>query len=256
MLSKLLTRKEQLVLLALAGGLLVGSVTLYAFRGTARPDVAQALTFAPAPRTAIAAPQPPELEPVVKPDAVPASNATPATAEQHAVTVSVRGAVALPGVYEFSPGARVQEAVDRAGGPIETADLSDVNLAARLMDGSTLTVPEGPRSDSRFAARAGGTLPANPAAYTISGWQPTSEAPEPAPALGATAGGGSASGLLDLNAASEMELQSLPGIGPKLAAQIVQYRADTRFTRVEDLEEVSGIGPKKLESIRPFVTVR
>jgi competence protein ComEA len=168
------------------------------------------------------------------------------------VAVSVRGAVALPGVYEFSEGARVQEAVDRAGGATAAADLSDINLAARLMDGTTLTVPETPDPKEHFGARQ--ATPMNPTAYTITGWQPTA-ASAPAGSAGTDAAGAK-SGTLDLNSASEAELQALPGIGPKLAMQIVQYRAGTRFSCLEDLLNVSGIGPKRLETLRPFVSVR
>ncbi|MDX9971729.1 MAG: ComEA family DNA-binding protein [FCB group bacterium] len=254
MLSKLLTRREQLVLLALAGGLLVGSVTLYAFRNKAEPELAEALTFAPSPSHSVETPpvRPPEA--VAEPEA-PLAATVPPVAEP-VVAVSVRGAVTQPGVYEFSPGARVQEAVDRAGGTLDTADLSDLNLAARLLDGTTLTVPEAPEANGRIAARSCNVWPDNPPEYTISGWRNSPAASSPAAAPGAAPAERAATGLMDLNTASETELQSLPGIGPKLASQIVQYRAETRFARVEDLEQVSGIGPKKLESIRPFVTVR
>lgn len=254
LLSKLLTRREQLVLLALAGGLLVGSVTLYAFRSKAEPEEAQALTFAASPGASVEpAPARPRAT-VAEPEPPPTVVAPPAA--DPVVAVSVRGAVAQPGVYEFSPDARVQEAVDRAGGPLETADLSDLNLAARLLDGTTLTVPQGPDANGRVGARSCSVLPVNPPEYTISGWRNSSAPSPPATASGSAPAARGSSGLLDLNTASELELQSLPGIGPKLASQIVQYRAETRFARVDDLEQVSGIGPKKLESIRPFVTVR
>ncbi len=63
------------------------------------------------------------------------------------------------------------------------------------------------------------------------------------------------SGAIDLNHATQSELESLPGIGPKYASEIIRYRARQPFLRVEDVQEVAGIGPKRLEAIRPFVTV-
>lgn len=252
MLSKLLTRREQLVLLALAGSLLVGSATLYTYRAAARPETAQALTVESARIEAHPEARRENVRPVEA--KAPAAEAkAPAAETPDVVAVSVRGAVALPGVYEFSPGARVQEALDRAGGALDAADLGDVNLAARLMDGTTLTVPEAPAAQGRFAPGLQAAT-VNPPAYTVSGWRPMAAEALADPAQGAAVAPGGAS--LDLNAASETELQALPGIGPKLASQIAQYRASAPFTRVEDLLNVSGIGPKRLESIRPFVSVR
>ena len=72
----------------------------------------------------------------------------------------------------------------------------------------------------------------------------------------AAAGAQEKGGLLDLNSASQDELETLPGIGPKLAAEIIAYRSRAPFASVDDLTNVSGIGPKKLEGVRNLVTVR
>jgi len=137
--------------------------------------------------------------------------------------VDVAGAVRQPGVYEFSEGERVIDAIERAGGPRAKADLGLLNLAAPLTDGTQILVP-------------------------VAG-------PPGAPTIGGTPDS-SAGGLLNINSASETELETLSGIGEVLAATIVEYREQNGpFASVDDLEDVSGIGPATLEEIRDQVTV-
>jgi competence protein ComEA len=137
--------------------------------------------------------------------------------------VDVAGAVRQPGVYEFAEGDRVIDAIERAGGSMPKADLSLLNLAAPLADGTQILVPKaGPPG----AGVPGGSMP------------------------------GSTSGLIDINSASETELETLSGIGEVLAATIVEYRTQNGpFASVEDLMDVSGIGPATLDEIRDQVTV-
>ena len=136
--------------------------------------------------------------------------------------VDVAGAVHRPGVYEFGEGDRVIDAIERAGGPLGKADLSLLNLAAPLTDGTQILVPK--------------TVP--PGAAPIPG------------------GSGSPGGLLNINSASATDLETLSGIGEVLAATIVEYRDQNGpFASVDDLEDVSGIGPATLEEIRDQVTV-
>jgi competence protein ComEA len=137
--------------------------------------------------------------------------------------VDVAGAVRTPGVYEFAEGERVVDAIERAGGPRPKADLSLLNLAAPLVDGTQILVP-------KFG----------PAVTGVPG--------ETAP--------GSATGLININTASATELETLSGIGEVLAATIVEYRTQNGpFASVDDLLDVSGIGPATLEEIRDQVTV-
>ncbi|MEA2522044.1 MAG: competence protein ComEA [Actinomycetota bacterium] len=138
--------------------------------------------------------------------------------------VDVTGYVHKPGVFEFPPGSRVIDAVERAGGATSNADLSALNLAALLVDGSQIVVPKDGGSID------GGSAGASP---------------------GATGGS-----IININSASESELETLTGVGPVLSAAIVQYRTDHGpFTSVDQLEDVSGIGPATLEALRPQVTV-
>jgi competence protein ComEA len=142
------------------------------------------------------------------------------------VLVDVAGWVRRPGVYEFVSGERVIDAVDAAGGARPGADLSALNLAAPLADGTQILVPK-----AGVAPGGSGT--------TI-------------PGAGGTDGGN----LINVNTASATELEELDGVGEVIAAAIVDYRTENGpFTSVDQLEDVSGIGPSTLEGIRDSVTV-
>lgn len=141
------------------------------------------------------------------------------------VIVYISGAVRAPDVYELPEAARVKDLVLAAGGLAEEADPDRINLAERLSDGQHVYVP-----------RVGG--PAH--------------APG-APAQGDAAG---AATLLDLNTASAADLDGLAGIGPALAARIIEHRAaNGPFRAVEELQEVRGIGPALIAQIAPLITV-
>jgi competence protein ComEA len=117
----------------------------------------------------------------------------------------------------------VIDAVNRAGGARSGADLTSLNLAAPLADGTQIVVPR-PGDDPGSAASDTGT-----------------------------AGGTT---LININTASETDLEALPGVGPVTAAAIIDYRTQNGpFSAVDDLIDVSGIGPSTLEQIRPFATV-
>jgi competence protein ComEA len=140
--------------------------------------------------------------------------------------IHVAGAVHRPGVYSLPAGSLVEQAVEAAGGPAEGAWLDAVNLAERVQDGDQVRVP--------YLA---------PAAAK-------SASPEAAPSSNTPAS------PVNLNTASASELDRLPGIGPSLAQEIIDYReAHGAFATVEDLLLVPGIGPAKLEAIRELVSV-
>jgi competence protein ComEA len=145
--------------------------------------------------------------------------------------VHVTGAVLVPGVYALPPGSIVDDALRAAGGAAAAADLGRLNLARLLKDGDQVMVPE-----------AGATLPPGV---------------EPATGGGAEAAAPAASqGPINVNTATAAELETLPGIGPALAARIVEHRSQHGpFANIEALLEVSGIGPAKLETIRALVSV-
>jgi len=267
MLGRVLTRTEQALLLAVMASLVVGGVSLYHHRHSAGRDspVIQPATQMLDSSTSAETLPPPMTDPESKPPALepPASIAE--------VAVSVTGAVAMPGVFRLRHGARVQDAIAAAGGARDEADLTDLNLAAPLIDGSTLTVPACSSSqlDGIHLTAHGGATAAeiNPPQYTISGWQaagplastprdePHTDAPDKKSGANQANQDAPPSGLIDLSTATADQLDSLPGIGPKLASEILAYRARTPFTSVEDLTNVSGIGDGKLNALRGLVTV-
>jgi competence protein ComEA len=150
------------------------------------------------------------------------------------IEVNVIGAVLRPGLYSFADGSRVQDAITAAGGLRSEADLNAMNLAAKLEDGQQLNVP--------FVAGAGSNPTATAAFQVLPGLvTPTSSA-----------------GKININQASAEELdQFLPGIGPTLAQQIVDYRtAHGAFTHIEDIMHVDGIGPSIFDNIQALITVQ
>lgn len=154
-----------------------------------------------------------------------------------AVVVHVAGAVADAGIVTLPAGSRVAAAVERAGGAVRDADLGRLNLARLLVDGERVYVP-----------RVGEDDP------------PPEIAPDVPPGDAAVApgsgGSGAAEGVVDLNSADAAELETLPGIGPALAARIIAWRAEHgRFSSVEDLLDVSGIGDAKFADLRDRVRV-
>ncbi len=163
------------------------------------------------------------VSPVVSPVAGLAGSPTPSPAS---IIVDVAGWVRRPGVYEFATGDRVIDAVNRAGGARNGADLTSLNLAAPLTDGTQIVIPK-PGSTASVGAGSSST--------------------------GAVSSG---SALININTASETELEDLPSVGPVTAAAIIEYRTQNGpFATVDDLIDVSGIGPATLEDIRPFATV-
>jgi competence protein ComEA len=142
--------------------------------------------------------------------------------------VHVAGAVRRPGVYRLPAGARVQEAVRRAGGPRPGADVNAINLAAKVADGQQVVVP----------ARA------PTAAKPVAG-----AAPEPGPE--GPAAGGAPRAPVSLNSATAEQLDTLDGVGPATASKIIEWRTQNGgFRSVDDLARVPGIGPKRMESLR------
>jgi competence protein ComEA len=133
--------------------------------------------------------------------------------------VDVVGAVRRPGLYRLKDGARVADAVTRAGGPTPRAQLELLNVAARIADGEQVVVPR---------RGSGGAV--------------------------ASSGGGPAAGPVHLNSATSEQLDALPGVGPVTAQKILDYRQQHgAFGSVDELDAISGIGPARLETLRGLV---
>lgn len=136
--------------------------------------------------------------------------------EARGIVVHVTGAVAEPGLVSVPEGARVADAVRRAGGLLPDAEVGAINLARAVADGEQVVVPDG----------------------------------------GAEAPGSTGQGLLAVNTATAAELEAIPGVGPVLAGRIVAHREERGpFATIEDLLGVSGIGERVLESLRDHIRV-
>ena len=158
----------------------------------------------------------------------PGSSGTPgpstsgASAGGGIIFIHILGAVERPGLYSLAEGDRAIDAVAAAGGFLDTADRRQLNLARFVVDGEQIAVP------------AIGEIPDVPAG----------------------AAGSSVGGKVNINTANEAALDSLPRVGPSMAARIIAYRdANGRFTVIEDLMNVTGVGVKTFEGMRELVTV-
>lgn len=152
------------------------------------------------------------------------------------IVVSVVGLVHKPGLVTLAPGARIADALAAAGGTQDGADLVGLNIAQKVADGQQIVVGIAP-------------LPGQPPTL---GSSVTAESVDGEGATTDSATGG----LVDLNTATETELDALPGVGPVTAAAIVAWRdANGPFTSVDQLSEVDGIGPARLDKLRDQVRV-
>lgn len=168
------------------------------------------------------------------PDALPESatepvdNASPVEAPRSKWVVYLTGEIVTPGILEISPDSRLYQAVEAAGGLTARADKDGINLAEKLSDGIHVHIPaigEKPVEEGKLAGSGG------------------------------RQSGSSLS--IDINRATALEIEALPGIGPKLARQIVEDRtANGPFRSPEDLLRVKGIGQAKLEQIKDLILVR
>lgn len=167
-------------------------------------------------------------------------------AQAKTVRVQVSGAVLEPGIYDVPASCRVEEAIAAAGGLTENADSERVNLVRKVRDGMQIRVPV------QKAARTNSTQSKNAQAKSGLGESASGKSGSN------KAGSGRNSSMMQsvrINSASAGELQQLPGIGPALAQRIVETRSRGRFTSVDDLLRVPGIGKAKLAKLRAYVEV-
>jgi len=164
------------------------------------------------------------------PDSAVAANAGDVPNAAGQIVVDVAGAVVKPGVYRLAAGARIGDAIDAAGGFSARVDVGrvsiELNLAAALSDGAQIRVPS--RDDPPSTSGGAG---------------------------GSAASGGTSSKFVNINTATETELDALPGIGPVTAGKIIESRSGAPFRTIDELRERGIVGEKTLEKLKPLITV-
>jgi len=158
------------------------------------------------------------------------------TEEKNKIIIHITGAVKIPGIVKLDEGSRIEDAINKAGGLTEDADISRVNLAYVLEDGTKIKIPSnldvGDLQDDVLSNGSGEGI--------IEESEKTTQ-----------------SSSLNINRATEQDLQKLPGIGPSLASKIINYRNENgKFSTVEDIKNVNGIGDSKYENIREYICVK
>jgi competence protein ComEA len=220
-----------LVLVA-AGAAVVAAIGVWIERPRAEPvsglPAVATVVEPPAESAAPAAPPPTGTAPAVPAPTAAAPSGTAPAPPAGPLVVSVSGKVHRPGLVEVPPGARVADVLDAAGGALPGTDLAALNLARRVADGEQVAVGVPPAPD---AATTGGPVA------------------DPAVASGPP-------GKVDLNTATAADLDVLPGVGPVTATRILEWRTrNGRFSRVEQLREIEGIGERRFAQLRELVTV-
>ncbi|NLM49949.1 MAG: DUF655 domain-containing protein [Clostridiaceae bacterium] len=160
--------------------------------------------------------------------------------------VHIKGGVKNPGYYEFTHDARVIDVIEKAGGLTEDADVDSLNLAAYVKDGSEIYIPKKTQTQSSQVAEAYAEEKVyETAAQNTALQENAAQSPQNAPG-----------GKININTAGKSELMKLKGIGEKTAQAIIDYRNQKgKFTSIEDIKKVKGIGDKKFEEIKDKITV-
>ena len=157
--------------------------------------------------------------------------------EEEIIVVHITGEVKKEGILYLAKGARIADAIKEAGGETDEADLSQVNLAYKLQDGQKIYIPNKNEKVSMYITDNGGNNIIEESNNTQNGEK-----------------GGSKK--VNINTASQSELDSLPGIGPALAQNIIDYREENGgFKSIEELQNVKGIGDAKYDDIKDNVTI-
>ncbi|WP_190013990.1 helix-hairpin-helix domain-containing protein [Geosporobacter subterraneus] len=162
----------------------------------------------------------------MKADSIEIKEEIPKLPDEQFIVIDICGAVQYAGVVKLKQGDRMIDAVEAAGGLLSTADRKQVNLARILVDGEQIYIPE------------------------------VGEVENVNSGIGVSMTTSTQSGKININTASQSELETLNGIGKVLAERILQYRNDKgRFKTIEEIKKVSGIGDKKYEGIKDHITV-
>lgn len=159
--------------------------------------------------------------------------------EEEFIVVHVTGAVKNPGIVKLKEDSRIEDAIDAAGGLTEDSDISDVNLAYQLEDGVKIRIPTVDDKKSQKKTYISEDSGEN----VILGDEQLEE--------------NSSTSLVNINKATQTELETLPGIGPSIASKIIEYRESKgKFSKIEDIKNVTGIGESKFDNIKNLIKTK
>lgn len=165
-------------------------------------------------------------------------NKTNVEIQEDLVIIHITGSVKNPGIVKLKYGSRIEDAIEAAGGLTENADITNVNLAYVLDDGVKIRIPsitDEKNGDEQILEDGSGENIIEETNMTF----------------------GASTKEVNINKATETELQSLPGIGASLASRIIEYRNQNgKFSKIEDIKNVNGIGDSKYDNIKDFITVK
>lgn len=159
------------------------------------------------------------------------------------IVVDVAGEVKKPGVIEIDEGSRIKDAIELAGGVTNKADTSDMNLAYKLEDGMKIKVPSKKAKEANIEKDTDTYVSTDAGSGVKTQESRTSNASNKAK-------------VININTASQAELETLPGVGSATASKIIKYRDEKgKFKKKEDIKNVSGIGDSKYEKLKNYIKV-
>ncbi|HGF7749765.1 helix-hairpin-helix domain-containing protein [Enterococcus faecium] len=163
---------------------------------------------------------------------LPEGNTVEEDARPKVMYTDIKGSVKEPGIYSFSSEERIYDVLKRAGGLLEEADSDRINFSAKIEDQQVLYIP-------------------------AVGEEPPEHLNQSASPEGKQSTADTEPSKININTASPSELQQIPGIGSVKAQEIIRFREENgSFQKVEDLQEISGIGEKTVEKLKNFVTIK
>ena len=170
---------------------------------------------------------------------------------EETIVVHISGAVNIEGIVELETGSRIANAIEKAGGVKENADMTDINLAYPLEDGMKIHIPTKEETeanknnenmiDESYVTSSSGGVSSKEDTNSTQGSSKSTTSNE----------------KVNINTATQEELDTLPGIGPSIASKIIDYREQNgKFNSIEEIKEVSGIGDAKYEKIKDSITIK
>lgn len=163
------------------------------------------------------------------------------------IMVYITGEVKNPGIYELEENSRIKDVIEKAGGLKETADITDINLATILQDEDKITIPS--KEENKQEKQNTENIQSNKQSKTTEKSKNTTS-------ISTNTTGKNQNTKVNINTATQTELETLPGIGPSIASKIVSYRKENgKFKSIEEIKKVSGIGESKYANIKELIKV-